>query len=38
MEFAGIFSSFLQGFRITKTIMEKDEVVISAKIIPHPFP
>lgn len=38
MEFADIFSSFLQGFQITQVKMDKDEMVISARIIPHPAP
>lgn len=36
MEFASVFSSFLPGFKITQTIIDQDELVITAKIIPHP--
>ena len=38
MEFADIFSSFLQGFQITEANVKQDEVVISAKMIPHAVP
>jgi transposase len=38
MEFAEIFSSFLQGFQITEAIVKPGEMVITAKIIPHAVP